>query len=95
MTIKVLGAGCANCKKLYELTKQAANELKINTEVQYITDIQEIVKMGVMSSPVLAINDKPILAGEIPSLEKIKQLILKNIEQEDFCFIQSNYSLIG
>jgi len=77
MQIQVLGSGCPSCKKLFELTKKAAEELKLKTEVEYITDIQKIVEMGVMSSPVLAINGKPILTGFVPDIEKIKEAIKK------------------
>ena len=77
--VQVLGSGCPTCKKLYELTEEIAKELKIDTKVQYITDIQEIVKMGVMSSPVLAINGKPIISGFLPDKEKIKEEIKKTI----------------
>ena len=75
MKIQVLGSGCPTCKKLFELTKKAVAELKLKTEVEYITDIQKIIEMGVMSSPVLAINGKPILAGFVPDIEKIKKII--------------------
>ena len=79
MKIQVLGSGCPTCKKLFELTKQAVQELGVKTEVEYITDIQKIVEMGVMSSPVLAINGKPILTGFVPDIEKIKETIKKFI----------------
>ena len=75
MEIQVLGSGCPTCKKLYELTKQAVEELKLDTKVEYITDIQKMIELGVMSSPVLAIDGKPISVGTVPSLEKIKGLI--------------------
>ncbi len=81
MKIQVLGSGCQTCKKLFELTKQAVAELKLNTEVEYITDIQKIIEMGVMSSPVLAVNGKPVLAGSLPDIEKIKKLIEKDIKE--------------
>ena len=79
MKIQVLGSGCPTCKKLFELTKKAVEELELKTEVEYITDIQKIIEMGVMSSPVLAINGKPILAGFVPDIEKIKEAIKKLI----------------
>jgi len=75
ITIQVLGSGCPTCKKLYELTKQAVEELDLKIEVEYITDTQKIIELGVMSSPVLAIDDKPILTGFVPGIEKIKNLI--------------------
>jgi small redox-active disulfide protein 2 len=77
ISIQVLGSGCPTCKKLFELTKQAVNELELKIEVEYITDIQKIIEMGVMSSPVLAINGQPILAGSVPNMEKIKEAIKK------------------
>jgi len=73
--IQVLGSGCPSCKKLFELTKQAVKELDLKIEVEYITDIQKIVEMGVMSSPVLAINGKPAITGFLPNVEKIKETI--------------------
>jgi len=80
MKIQVLGSGCPTCKKLFELTKKAVEELELKTEVEYITDIQKIIEMGVMSSPVLAINGKPALAGSLPDIEKIKNMIKENIK---------------
>ena len=76
--IQVLGPGCSSCKKLFELTKQAVEELGLKIEVEYITDIQKIVEMGVMSSPVLAINGKPVMAGSVFDIEKIKNLISRD-----------------
>jgi small redox-active disulfide protein 2 len=78
MKIQVLGSGCANCKKLYELTQQAIKELKLNEHAEYITDVSKIVEMGVMSSPVLVINGKPAMAGFVPDIEKIKEAIKNN-----------------
>lgn len=75
MKIQVLGSGCATCKKLFEIAQKAVNELGLNTEVEYITDIQKIVAMGLMQSPVLAINDKPVLVGFTSDINKIKKLI--------------------
>lgn len=75
MKIQVLGSGCATCKKLFELTQKAVLELGLNTEVEYITDIQKIVAMGLMQSPVLVIDDKPVLVGFTSDIEKIKNLI--------------------
>ena len=77
--IQVLGTGCPTCRKLFELTKQAVLELSLKIEVEYITDIQKIVEMGLMSSPVLAINGKPAISGFLPDTEKIKKIIQENI----------------
>jgi len=75
MKIQVLGSGCPTCKKLYELTKEAVAQLSLQEEVEYITDVSKIVEMGVMSSPVLAVNGKPVMVGFVPDIEKIKDLL--------------------
>ena len=75
MKIQVLGSGCPTCKKLFELTQQAVDELGLKEEVDYVTDISKIVEMGVMSSPVLAIDGKPVMVGLVPDVYKIKSLL--------------------
>ena len=77
MHIEVLGSGCPTCRKLFEITKQAVSELRIDTEVEYVTDVQRILAMGLMQSPVLAIDGKPVLVGYTPDIEKIKGIIEK------------------
>ena len=76
MKIQVLGSGCPTCKKLFDLTSQAVEELKLSDEVEYITDIQKILEMGLMSSPVLAVDGKAVLVGSVPNIEKIKEIII-------------------
>lgn len=74
MKIKILGSGCPTCKNLFELTKKAVDELGIKTKVEYSTDISEIIKLGVMVSPVMTIDDQVALTGS-HNLEKIKETI--------------------
>ncbi len=79
MTIQVLGSGCPTCEKLFKLTKQAVEELKLETEVEYVTDVQKIVAMGLMQSPVLAVDGKPALVGFVPDVKGVKEAIIKSI----------------
>ena len=79
MKIEVIGSGCKKCKLLYELTKEVSAELGIKDEVLYSNDINKIVAMGIMQSPVLTINDKPVLVGMLPGKERLKDIISKNI----------------
>jgi small redox-active disulfide protein 2 len=76
MKIQVLGSGCPTCKALYELTKRAVAELGIKEKVEYSTDVLKIIEMGVMQSPVLAIDGKPAMVGS-GDLDKIKGIISK------------------
>jgi len=80
MKIQVLGSGCPNCKKLNDLTIQAVKELGLSDNVEYLTGDKgtgKIIEMGIMSSPVLVVNDKPVMVGFTPDIEKIKSLIQK------------------
>lgn len=79
LKMEVIGSGCKKCKALFELTEIVAKELGINDAVLYSTDINKIVVMGLMSSPVLTIDDKPILVGILPDKERLKEIISKNI----------------
>lgn len=73
--IQVFGSGCASCHKLLELTKEAAREMNLDAEVEYITDFKKIVSMGIMSLPTMAVNGKVVLAGQLPDTKKIKELL--------------------
>lgn len=79
MKLEIIGSGCKKCKSLFELTEVVSRELGINDTVLYSTDINKIVAMGLMSSPVLTINDKPVLVGTLPNKERLKEIISKNI----------------
>ncbi|HOY46813.1 MAG TPA: MTH895/ArsE family thioredoxin-like protein, partial [Candidatus Dojkabacteria bacterium] len=70
MNIQVLGSGCTNCKNLFELTKRAVAELNRIDEVEYITDVNRIIEMGLVSTPVLAINSKPVMVGATADIER-------------------------
>jgi small redox-active disulfide protein 2 len=71
LTIKVLGSGCANCKKLEALTRQAILTLGIEAEVIKVTEYPDIMKYNVMSTPGLVVNEKVVSSGRIPSEAEI------------------------
>ncbi|MFC1668926.1 thioredoxin family protein [Spirochaetota bacterium] len=73
--IKVLGTGCPKCAKLEELSKKAAEELGIEHSVEKVKDINKIMDYGVMTTPALVVDGKVKVAGKVPSLEEIKNLI--------------------
>jgi small redox-active disulfide protein 2 len=75
MKIQVLGTGCAKCDKLAENAKKAAEESGISCEVEKITDMKQIMAMGVMMTPALAVDGTVKVVGKIPSSDEIKKLI--------------------
>lgn len=80
MQIQVLGSGCPTCHRLFEMVQKAVDELGLQVKVDYISGdkgVQKIVELGVMSSPVLVVNDKVVMTGFTPDIEKIKTLITK------------------
>jgi len=84
MKIQVLGSGCPTCKKLYELTKEAAEQLNLKEEVEYLTGqqgIQKIMEIGVMGAPVLVIDGKAVMTGSTPDVDGVKKLILQAKEK--------------
>jgi len=73
--IQILGTGCPKCKLLAEITEAAAKELEIEYELEKVTDINEIMKFGVMMTPALAVDGQVKIIGRVPSLEEVKTLI--------------------
>ncbi len=69
--IKVLGSGCANCKRLEAMTRKVVENLGIEAEIEKITDYAEIMKYPILSTPGLVIHEKVVSAGRIPSEKEI------------------------
>lgn len=75
MRIEVLGMGCAKCNKLEENVRQAVQELGLDAEIDHIRDLAEIAKRGVLMTPGLVVDGKPVSAGNVLSVEKVKELL--------------------
>ena len=77
MNIKILGGGCASCKKLYENTLKAVEEKGLVAEVEYITDMPKVMEYGVMSMPVLVVEEKIAAQGKVMKTTEIVKLLGK------------------
>ncbi|MHC1684468.1 MAG: thioredoxin family protein [Clostridiaceae bacterium] len=75
MIIKVLGTGCANCKRLEENAKKAVEELGLDATIEKVTDFKDIMKYGVMKTPALVVNEKVKVFGRVPTAEEIKKYL--------------------
>ncbi len=73
--IEILGTGCPKCKKLAQNAEAAVEALGIEYEIEKVTDINEIMKFGVMMTPALAVDGEVKLVGKVPSPDEIKDLL--------------------
>lgn len=77
--IKILGSGCKSCHKLLESAQEAVHSLKLNTQIEYVTDMEEIMKYGVMSTPALVVNEQVVSMGKVLKSNEVETLLKKFI----------------
>jgi len=80
LTIKVLGSGCANCKKLEALTRQVIEQMAVEAEVIKVTEYPDIMAYNIMSTPGLVINEKVVSFGRIPSAAEVTTFVVNALE---------------
>jgi small redox-active disulfide protein 2 len=73
--IQILGTGCPKCKKLAENAEAATKALGIEYEIEKVTDINEIMKFGVMMTPALAVDGQVKVVGKVPQVDEIKEML--------------------
>jgi small redox-active disulfide protein 2 len=71
LTVKVLGSGCANCKRLEQETRAALDGAHIPYELTKVTDFADIAAYGVMQTPALVMNEQVLSTGKIPKQDQI------------------------
>jgi small redox-active disulfide protein 2 len=76
MTIKILGTGCANCKRLEQQTRDAVAELgHKDISVEKVDALQDIMRYGILSTPGFVIDEKVVFSGRVPSKQEIISII--------------------
>ena len=73
--IRILGPGCSKCKKLTENTQAAAAALGIEAAIEKVDDLAEMMKLGVMSTPALAVDGELKSSGKLLGVDEIKALL--------------------
>jgi len=73
--IQILGTGCQKCKKLAENADAAAKQLGIEYTLEKVTDIKEIMKFAVMTTPALVVDGNVKVTGKVPTVEEIQNFI--------------------
>ena len=80
LTIKILGSGCANCKRLEQIARKVVEETGTQAEVLKVTEYPDIMAYNVMSTPGLVINEKVVSMGRIPSAAEITTWLANAVE---------------
>ncbi len=73
LTVKILGSGCANCKKLEAVAREAATASHIEAEFLKVTDMQQIMAYDLLSTPGLVVNEKLVSSGRIPTVAEVQK----------------------
>jgi small redox-active disulfide protein 2 len=73
LNVKILGSGCANCKKLEAVARAAASAANMEADFIKVTDMQQIMVYDLLSTPGLVINDKLVSSGRIPTQAEVQK----------------------
>jgi small redox-active disulfide protein 2 len=77
LTVKILGSGCANCKKLEAVAREAASGAGIEADFIKVTDMRAIMGYDLLSTPGLVIDEKLVSSGRIPTVAEVRQWMAK------------------
>lgn len=80
LTIKVLGSGCANCKRLEQIARQVIEELSLKAEIIKVTDYPAIMAYNILSTPGLVVNEKVVSSGRMPTPAEVTTWITDALE---------------
>lgn len=72
-SVKILGSGCANCRKLEAVAREAAAGAGVEAEFVKVTDLQAIMAYDLLSTPGLAIDERLVCSGRIPTQAEVRQ----------------------
>ena len=75
MKVQILGTGCPKCKLLEDHARQAISAAGLSAEVEKITSVDDIMEMGVMMTPALAVDGTVKSSGRVLSVEKITEIV--------------------
>lgn len=78
MKLEVLGTGCTKCKRMYDNVTEAVKKSGVQAEVMKIEALEEIVSRGVMMTPSLFLDGEEVVAGRVPTVNEIMELIQEN-----------------
>ncbi|HOW05202.1 thioredoxin family protein [Methanospirillum hungatei] len=78
MKLEVLGTGCTKCKRMYDNVTEAVKKSGVQAEVTKVEALEEIVSRGVMMTPSLFLDGEEVVAGRVPTVNEIIEIIKEN-----------------
>lgn len=82
LTIKVLGSGCANCKRVEQIAQKVIADMGFQAEIVKVTDYNDIMAYNVLSTPGLVVNEKLVCTGRIPTPAEVTTWLADAAMQE-------------
>ena len=83
MEIKILGIGCANCKRLESVARQVVEEMGLEATITEVTDMDKIVSYDIVTTPGLVINEKVVSSGRIPSKAEVTTWVANALAEQE------------
>ena len=80
LTIKVLGSGCANCKRVEQIARKVIAEMSLEAEVIKVTNYNDIMAYNILSTPGLVINEYVVCSGRIPTPAEVTTWVTNALE---------------
>jgi small redox-active disulfide protein 2 len=80
LTIKILGSGCANCKRVEQIARKIVTEMSLEAEVIKVTDYNDIMAYNILSTPGLVVNGKVVCSGRIPTSAEVTTWLANALE---------------
>ncbi len=75
MKIQVVGPGCPRCEATKKNVFNACAELDLAADIEYVRNISEFAKLGVMMTPAVVVDGKVVVSGKVPTVAELKQLL--------------------
>lgn len=80
LTIKVLGPGCANCKRVEQIARRVVTDLAVEANIIKVTQYPDILAYNVLTTPGLVINERVVSCGRIPTPAEVTTWVADALE---------------
>ena len=77
MKIQVAGPGCPRCQETEKNIREACSQLNLAADISHVFDMKEFVKLGVIFTPAVIVDEKMVVSGKLPSVEELKKIFSK------------------